>query len=58
MPLFGREFAGLREGRELGGVEDLVGVGVAYAGEDAWVSEGALEGTVLGGEGFLGRLQG
>jgi len=31
-------------------VEDLVGVGVADAGEDAWVCEGALEGSVLDGE--------
>ena len=43
----------MREGRELGGVEDLVGVGVADAGEDAGVGEGALEGAVLGGEGLL-----
>ena len=35
----------------MGGVEDLVGVGVADAGEDARVGEGALEGAVFGGEG-------
>ena len=31
-------------------MEDLVGVGVADAGEDAWVGEGPLEGAVFGGE--------
>jgi hypothetical protein len=40
----------------LSGVEDLVGVGVADAGEDAWVGEGAFEGAVFdsqsGPEGF------
>ena len=37
----------------MGGVEDLVGVGVADAGEDTRVGEGALEGAVFGGEGLL-----
>jgi hypothetical protein len=32
-------------------VEDLVGVGVADAGEDAGVGESSLEGAVFGGEG-------
>ena len=32
------------------GVEDLVGVRVADAGEDAWVGEGSLEGAVFCGE--------
>ena len=43
----------MSEGRELGGVEDLVRVGVADTGEDAGVGEGALEGAIFGGEGFL-----
>jgi hypothetical protein len=41
------EFVGLQDGRELGGVEDLVGVGVADAGEDARVGERSLEGAVF-----------
>jgi hypothetical protein len=51
LPLFGGEFVGEEDGGELGGVEDLVGVRVADAGEDAWVGEGALEGAVFDGEG-------
>ncbi len=50
LPLVFGEFVGLEDRRELGGVEDLVGVGVADAGEDAWVGEGSLEGAVFGGE--------
>jgi hypothetical protein len=44
------KLAGLGDGGELGGVEDLVGVGVADAGEDAGVGEGAFEGAVFGDE--------
>jgi hypothetical protein len=51
LPLFGGEFVGELDGGETGGVEDLVGVGVADAGEDARVGEGSLEGTVFGDEG-------
>jgi len=51
LPLGWSELVGLEDRREFGGVEDFVGVGVAYAAEDAWVSEGSLEGAVFGGEG-------
>ena len=53
MPLFGSEFASLGEGRELGGVQYLVGVGVADAGEDTRVGEGALEGAIFSRESLL-----
>jgi hypothetical protein len=42
---------GERDGRELGGVQDLVGVGVADAADEARIGEGALEGAVFRGEG-------
>ena len=45
------EAAGELHGGEPGGVENLVGVGVAAAGEDARVGEGALEGAIFPGEG-------
>ena len=48
--VFGRESAGLGERGELGGMEDLVGVGVADSGEDARVGEDALKGVVFRGE--------
>ncbi len=51
LPLLVGEFVGERDGGEAGGVEDLVGVGVADAREDARVGEGSLEGAVFGGEG-------
>ena len=51
LPLLGGEFVGELDGREMGGVKDLVGVGVADAGQDARVGEGSLEGAVFGGEG-------
>ena len=51
LPLVGSQLVGLEDGREVGGVEDLVGVGVADAGEDAGVGEGSLEGAVFCGEG-------
>ncbi len=51
LPLLWSELRGLQDGREASGVEDLVGVGVADAGEDARVGEGALEGAVFDGEG-------
>ena len=51
LPLVGGEFVCELDGGETGGVEDLVGVGVADAGEDARVGEGSLEGAVFGGEG-------
>ncbi len=50
LPLFAREFVRELDGGEAGGVEDLVGVGVADAREDAWVGEGSLESAVLDGE--------
>ena len=45
-----REFVRERDGREACGVENLVGIGVADAADEARVSEGALEGAVLEGE--------
>jgi len=48
--LLGIEIPGPLERREPGGVEDLVRVGVADAGEDARIGEGALERPVLGGD--------
>jgi hypothetical protein len=48
--LVGSEFVGLEDGRESGGVENLVGVGVADAGEDAGVGQSSLEGAVFGGK--------
>jgi hypothetical protein len=50
-PLFAGEFAGELDRGEVRGVEDLVGVGVADAAEDARVGEGSLEGAVFGGQG-------
>ena len=47
----GVSLLGEDDGRELGGVEDFVGVGVADAAEEARVGEGALEGVVFVGEG-------
>ena len=41
---------GESDGRELGGVEDFIGVGVADTADETGVSEGALEGAVFGGE--------
>jgi hypothetical protein len=49
-PVIGAEFLREGGGGELGGVEDLVGVGVADAAEQALVGESALEGAVLAGE--------
>ncbi len=42
LPFFGLELVGLGDGRELGGVENLVGVGVADAADEARIGEGAL----------------
>ena len=50
LPLLFGEFVSLQDRGEMGGMEDLVGVGVANAGEDAWVGEGSFEGAVFGGE--------
>ncbi len=50
LPFFRFELVGLRDGRELRCVKDLVGVGVADAAEDAGIGEGSLEGAVFGGE--------
>jgi hypothetical protein len=50
LPLLVGEFVGELDGREVGGVENLVGVGVADAGENARVGEGSFEGAVLCGE--------
>ena len=62
LPLFWLEFVGERDGRELSGVEDLVGVGVADAANEARIGESALEGAVFAGErgaecGEVGRAQ-
>ena len=48
----------MREWGESGGVEDLVGVGVADAGEDAGVGEGALEGVIFRRESGAKGLEG
>jgi hypothetical protein len=56
--LFGGKLTCLGERRELSGVEDLVRVGVADAGEDSWVGQGALEGAVFCGEGLLEGFEG
>ena len=48
--LAGGEIAGALEGRQLRPVQDLVGVGVADAGENVRVGERALERVALGGE--------
>jgi hypothetical protein len=42
-----REALAVPDGREPGPVEDLVGVGIADAGEQAGIGERALEGVVL-----------
>ena len=47
LPLFRLELVRERDGRKLGGVENLVGVGVAHAADDPRIGEGALEGAVL-----------
>jgi len=47
LPLVGRELVRERDGRETGGVENLVGVGVAHTADEARIGEGALEGAVL-----------
>ena len=47
LPFFGLELVGLGDGRELGRVQNLVGVGVAYAADEARIGEGALERAVL-----------
>ena len=49
-PFFGLELVGERDGRESRGVENLVGVGVAHAADEARIGEGALEGAVFQGE--------
>ena len=51
LPLFRLELVGERDGREAGGVEDFVGVGVAHAADEARIGEGALEGAIFEGEG-------
>ena len=51
IPFFCCEFLSQGDGRELGCVQDFVGVGVADAADDAGVGEGALEGAVFLGEG-------
>ncbi len=51
LPLLRLELAGEGDGRELRGVQDLVGVGVAHAADEARIGEGALEGAVFLGEG-------
>jgi hypothetical protein len=50
VPVFGLKFGGKREGRELGCVEDFVGVGIADAADETGIGKGALEGAVFGGE--------
>ncbi len=57
LPLFGLELVRERDGREPGGVENLVGVGVAHAADEARIGEGALEGAVLRRERGTKRVQ-
>ena len=47
LPLVRLELVRERDGRELRGVKDLVGVGVAHAADEARIGEGALEGAVF-----------
>jgi hypothetical protein len=51
VPLFGLELVGEGDGRELGGVEDFVGIGVADAADEAGIGEGSLECAVFGIQG-------
>src|ERR1039458_6873839 len=50
IPLVGLEFVSERDGGELGRMENLVGVGVADAADEARIGEGTLEGAVLKSE--------
>ena len=50
MPLLVGHFLRLKNGRELRGVENFVGVGVADAAEVARIGESALDGVIFGGE--------
>ena len=50
IPLCWHKFLSQGDGREPGGMQDFVGVGVADAADDARVGEGALEGAVFLGE--------
>ncbi len=51
MPGFIRQFVGLGERGELGGVENFVGVRVADATAETGVGESSLEGVIFAGEG-------
>ena len=44
------------EGRQAGGVENLVGVGVADAAEEPWIREAPLQGVVLARQRFAKHL--
>ncbi len=50
LPLLVGEFVGLEDRGEMGSVEDLVGVSVADAGEDARVGESTFQGAVFDGK--------
>src|SRR5262249_7750807 len=49
-PFVGLEFVGEGDGRELSGVEDFVGGGIADSAENAWGGECAFEGAIFGGK--------
>ena len=49
--LFGLEALREGDGRELGSVQDFVGVGIANATEDVGISKGALQRVILACEG-------
>jgi hypothetical protein len=50
LPLGRLQFVCDRDGREFGGVEDFVGVGVADPAENARIGERAFESAIFGGE--------
>ena len=45
------------DGGEFCGVQDFVGVGIAYPAEEAWIGEGALEGAIFVGECFAKGIE-
>jgi hypothetical protein len=47
LPFLRLQLCRLREGRELCGMEDLIGIGVADAAEEAGIGEGALERVIF-----------
>ena len=59
--LFRRQFQGHGDGRKVRTVQDFVRVGIADSTEQAWISQGALDGVTLahqsGGEIFERRVE-